>query len=182
MVKTPAKMVLDPLVRIPPKKREFTDSVMPTPLGPPPIPAGGRLPPTPQKLDAHAMMRMIPGLSERDLKQLVSCIVKRRKREGKSTHRRPSEPAINRSARKATPDLLANQQATPAQFDTAPPPKPLWATERVHKERQMQTAVDTKIAEDQLRQQHVHRSEESDLAGALLRQATRQLVLITLFH
>ena len=46
------------------------------------------------RLDAKAMMKLVPALSERELKQLVNTIVRRKKREEGAKNRRPWEPNI----------------------------------------------------------------------------------------
>ena len=198
MVETQSKTVSQttterPPLRTPPK-RAFSDT-----QGAPPKQLGvGQLiegketlrptqrrrvnPPQP-RLDAKAMIKLVPALSERELKQLVNTIVRRKKREEGAKNRRPSEttsargkPAVEPQPPTQTDNVAPTRLPRPEQRPveelipmpretTLGPGGPLESIQTM----EMKTLKDS------------HRAEESILASALLRQANRHVFLSILF-
>ena len=157
----------EPLVRIPPK-RNFSETLGGTQKilaldqqkDMKDTPRGGqrRIPnPSPARLDAKTMIKIVPTLSGRELKQLVNTIVRRRRREKGARNKRPSEPASERGTTAITSPPLA-------------PPESSHTTTRPVPEDQVSSAIQvvTKTEEGP------RRAEEPDLAVALLRQVSRQ--------
>ena len=112
--------------------------------------------PSPATLDAKSMIKMVPTLSERELKQLVNTIIRRRRKEEGARNKRPSEPA---SERGTTAVLLPPRAPAEATETKMPPMSEDQANGGNQVGRTMQEAP--------------KRAVEPDLAGALLRQANR---------
>ena len=135
-----------------------------------------RTTPLQTRLDAKTMMKLVPTLSERELKQLVSTIVRRKKREEAAKTRRPSEPTVARGTTTVTPESTprpSNTTATivppPEQHPfEVPAPKPRGATPGPGVPQNAFEDLEMKIRSD------AHTAEESILASALLRQANRR--------
>ena len=199
MVETQSKSAIQapaerPPLRVPPK-RTFSEAQgalatqsgteQPKEVKEPLRPAQRRrsIPPQP-KLDAKTMMKLVPALSERELKQLVNTILRRKKREESARSRRPSEqttargtitverePTV-RTSRTATTVLPPSEQRSFVEL--APTPKestlgpggPL----SIFESQEMKTRRET------------HKAEESVLAGALLRQASRPVFTFSLYN
>ena len=103
------------------------------------------------------MIKMVPTLSERELKQLVSTIVRRRRREEGAKSIRPSEPASGRG------------DTTSPSYPLPTPEASTNTTRSVPKgQRSKPDDVEAKTLED------TRGAERPDLAGALLRQASRK--------
>ena len=161
------KQVGEPLIRTPPK-RNFSETLggsqtllipeqqkkmTETPRG-----SKFRKPnPSLPKLDAKTMLKLVPTLSERELKQLVSTIVRRRKREEAQKKRRPSEPASDRDSKPGLQKPLVPPEPSHTEMRYAP-----------------EAALDSQDREEEKTQESSRTIEEQDLASALLRQASRQ--------
>ena len=115
--------------------------------------------PSPPKIDAKTMLKLVPTLSERELKQLVSTIVRRRKREEAQKKRRPSEPASDRDSKPGLQKPLVPPEPSHTEMRYAP-----------------EAALDSQDREEEKTQESSRTIEEQDLASALLRQASTQCV------
>ena len=174
----------EPLIRIPPKRKssEIQGGIL-KPLTPGLLrdpregtrgTKRGRTNQPPQKVDAKALIRLVPTLSDKDLKHLVSTIVKRRKREDATKTHRPSEPMTPRGTSKPAPAGRPQTRLSPPL--RAPPTQtgssPLQASLPSQEDQQVEDQVTSRETEE-THTQRIVELEESDLAGALLRQANR---------
>ena len=176
----------EPTVRIPPK-RSFSETLGAIQKLPTPDPLKDqkestrssqrrRTNPTPPKLDAKAMIKIVPTLSEKELKQLVNTIVRRRKREEGARNKRPSEPASTRGTTSRPVDTAAAGGNT-ATVILPPPEKQLVRpAETIRTDAALDLGargrnpdlVEMKTLDE------TPRTEEPDLASTLLRHASRQ--------
>ena len=132
--------------------------------------------PVQTRLDAKTMMKLVPTLSERELKQLVNTIVRRRKREEAAQNSRPSEPTAARGTTTVAPESAPRTSNTATTIVPpmeqhpfeVPAPKPRGATLGPGVPQNTFENLEMKIRSD------AHTAEESILAGALLRQANRR--------
>ena len=130
--------------------------------------------PPPQKLDARAMIKLVPTLSEKDLKHLVSTIGKRRKREEGVKSRRPSEPTTLRKGLKPEPARRTQTVISPAWEPPSTEPPSLLMPIPVKPTAPPPSAdVITRTETEERLERRVVQLEQADLAGALLRQASR---------
>ena len=128
------------------------------------------------RVDAKTMIKLVPTLSERELKQLVNTIVRRKKREDGVKNRRPSEPPSGRGTTAVGPEPPT--RGTSGTTTRVPPPEQSHVEEAAQMPKQTVLApggplgtietLEMKTLKDS------HRAEESVLASALLRQANRR--------
>ena len=190
MVETQSKSAIQapaerPPLRVPPK-RTFSEAQgalatqsgteQPKEVKEPLRPAQRRRSNPPQpKLDAKAMMKLVPALSERELKQLVNTILRRKKREEGARSRRPSEltaargtttverEPTARTSRTATTVLPPSEQRSFVELAPTPKESTLGPG----------GPLSTFESQEMKTRRESHKAEESVLAGALLRQASR---------
>ena len=122
------------------------------------------------------MIKLVPTLSERELKQLVNTIVRRKKREEGAKNRHPSEPTSARGTTAVTPEFTPRTSSTTTTIlpptekrpfeEPAPTPRETTlgpgGPRNTFENLEMKTRNDT------------HTAEGSVLAGALQRQASRR--------
>ena len=140
------------------------------------------IPPQPT-LDAKTMMKLVPNLSERELKQLVNTIIRRKKREEGAKNRRPSGPTPAREQGAAPRGVATRTDNQPATI-LPHPERPLIEPESATGEPTLGPGGPLSSSQqmEEKTQRGSFKTEEPDLAGALLRQASRQFFSIIVFH
>ena len=130
------------------------------------------------------MPKMVSTLSECERKQLVNTIVRCRKREKGAKNRRLSEPASARGPTTVPPEAAARASNTTATVLPPPKQRPFVAPGPTARESTLGPGGPLSSLErvEVKTQKDSHRAEESDLAGALLRQASRQYFSPKYFH
>ena len=130
------------------------------------------------RLDVKAIMKLVPALSERELKQLVNTIVRRKKREEVARNRRPSEQTSARGMLAVAPE--PETRTSSAATTRLPPPeqRPVDAPTPLPKMSTLGPGgpLNTAGTQEMKPLKDSPRTEESILASALLRQAHRRVI------